>query len=149
VLHQYWPLSVTIPAGTAPGAPVSASWPMTQGWLQGIDLDIPAGHNGTTGLKILYQGTQIVPWSLTTWLVLNRPAYGFTWNEQIMAVGLTVQAYNTGQWAHTVFLRAQVIPVLGTPPGVAEGGSVPLSAVQAQPRSIAGLARRSGAGDVP
>jgi hypothetical protein len=66
-----------------------------------------------------------------------------------MATGLTVLTYNTGQWPHTLFLRAEVLPRLGEPPGAAAGGLLPRAARPAATSGIARLARTGGGSSSP
>lgn len=123
--HQYWPLSLTIPAKTPVASPVSASWAIVQGTMAGIKTVIPAGGKGTVGMKITYQGTQIIPWSLSAWYINDGATDTWAWGEEMMATGLTLWGYNTDVNPHTIYAYADVTPVLADPPasfGPADAG---------------------------
>ena len=119
---QYWPLAVSVPAGTSPGSPASLSWPLTWGILETIDIDNPGGGNGVLAIRLTYFGTEIIPWALSSWLVMVRSSYTFNWGDQIMPWGMQVQAYNTGNFAHSLYLRAQIDPNIGTYEPFVHGG---------------------------
>ncbi len=114
--HQYWPLTVVAPASTPKGSPTSTSWPLTWGHLVGIALDIPDGHGLLTGIRVTYQGTEVLPWSLNDWLVPVRHAYEFAWDDEVMPYGMVVQTFNTDVYPHTFYLRANIIPRIGAVP---------------------------------
>lgn len=122
--YQYWPLQVTAPANTPLTAPVSVPWPIVQGHLKQIEVDIPAGGAGTIGLRVVYFGTVIFPWSLTGWLVPVRASYLVEWDDEIMATGLVVQAYNLGAFPHTTYWRAEVWPDVAPATASVAGGLV-------------------------
>ena len=119
--HQYWPISPACPAKTTASNPVTTPWPITQGMLHGVKVMIPAGHNGLTGIKILYCGVQIIPWSLNFWLVGNNQTFDFSWGEEVMGTNLSIQTYNTDVAAHTWWLYADIEPTLGIAPAQVGG----------------------------
>lgn len=124
--YQYWPLAVTAPAGTLITAPVTVPWPIVQGHLKQIEVDIPGGGAGSTGIRVVYCGTVIFPWALGGWLVPVRNYYSVDWDDEIMATQLQVQMYNTDLYPHTTYWRAEVWPNVGAAPaGVASGPAPP------------------------
>lgn len=114
--HQLWPLSPVIPAGTPASSPVSTPWNIVQGHCDGFRVQVPNGHNGLTGFKIVYNGQQIIPWSNNAWLVGSGDTFSLPWGEEIMATGLVFTAYNTDLVAHQFWALADVRPVLGEAP---------------------------------
>lgn len=109
--YRYLPLSVTTPAGTLSTAPLSTPWPMQQGILKRVEIDVPPGAAGLVGLRLVYYGTVIYPWSNTAFLIPVAPSYVVEWEGDVTATGLTVQTYNLGGFPHTTFWRAEVWPV--------------------------------------
>lgn len=132
--HKYYPLSPVVPAGTAVAAALSFPFPLETGHLHGMQVQIPAGHNGLTGVRILYLGQQVIPWSNYAWLVGSGDNFTFAWDAEVMATGLTVQAYNTDLTAHQLFLRADLTPDYPGPPSPYTAG------LTAAPPSAATLA---------
>ena len=110
---QYWPLQVQVPARTPASAPVAATFPIPQGHLKQLEIQVPAGHHGQTGIRVLYQGVQVYPWSITrSWLIEDGRLRTVEWGDEIMATGVSVQAYNTDLIAHSFYLLAEVWPVV-------------------------------------
>lgn len=109
---QYWPKVVTCAASTTTTAPQTDTWPITQGQLRQFRINIPAGHNGRTGIRLVYFGTTIIPWNLSGWLVGSGEVFTVPWGDEIMQTGLTVQTYNLDSSAHTFWLYAEVLPVV-------------------------------------
>lgn len=114
--HQYWPLSPVIAKNRSSSNPVSTPWPIVQGILHSVVIQIPAGHNGLTGVKVTFNGQQIIPWSNNAWLVGSGDTFDFSWGQEIMATGLALVAYNTDISPHQFFAYADIEPILGTPP---------------------------------
>lgn len=141
-MHQFRPLLVTVPAGTAKTAPITVSWPVYPGWLAYFIIDIPPGHSGLTGIRLTYQTTPVVPFDLNSWLVGSAQRFNIPWQDEIMASGLAVQAYNTDKYIHSFYLWADIDPYLDTYRGQLTGGgppAVPSAAVLAGVGALASL----------
>lgn len=111
-MHQFTPLLVTVPANTPASAPVTKSWGVYPGWLAYVIIDIPGGHNGLTGIRLTYQTTPVIPFDLSSWLIGSGQRYEVPWQDEVMAQGLRVQAYNTDAWPHSFYLYADIDPYL-------------------------------------
>jgi hypothetical protein len=109
---QYYPKVVTCGARTTATAPQTDAWQLVQGQLKQFRINIPAGHNGRTGLRLVYMGTEIVPWNLNSWLIGSGEVFTIPWADEIMATGLSVQTYNLDSVAHSFWLYAEVLPQL-------------------------------------
>jgi hypothetical protein len=116
-MSQLWPLTVTVPAGTPATSPLIVPWPLVDANLDFIDIIVPDGHNGLTGVAVYWSGTQIVPWGTESWIVANNEKIHTPTNTYITVSGLSVYAYNTGVFPHSFYLRAHVTyttnPVVG------------------------------------
>lgn len=112
-MRLLFPLQLAVPAGTTQAAPVSQTWVLYPGWVHGFRIEIPAGHNRLTGVRITYQGTPIVPFHRSLWVVGNGRPYDVTYEREVMQTGLVVQGFNTDQYAHTFYLYADVDPEIG------------------------------------
>jgi hypothetical protein len=119
-LRQWTPLQVLVPANTPLLAPVSTTWTLYPGYVHSWKIDIPQGHSGLTGVRVVYQGTPIVPFNLTDWLIGDGSSFTVPYEDQVMDRGLIVESYNTDIYAHTFYLYADVDPhIPGEPaPGV-------------------------------
>jgi hypothetical protein len=118
-----YPLTITAAAGTSPTAPSSAAWPLPLSWLEQVYIDIPVGQNGNCGIRLLYHGQQVFPFSNLAFAVLTPQMFAFPWKDQIDASGFTVQAYSVGKYSHLFMLYAECDPshVFGNPSIMAPG----------------------------
>ncbi len=104
----YIPVDVTTPAGTQIAAPLVTTPKLDHAILQQVAIQIPAGHCGVTGLRILLSGQQVFPWSNTAaWLRGDNFYDVFDFGIEI-DTKLTVVTYNLGNFDHTHFLRFKV-----------------------------------------
>jgi hypothetical protein len=158
-----YPLQVTGAAGTTPAAPTSVKWPLVWGWLEKIYIYMPPGHAGNAGIRLIYQGTQVVPFDPSQYLVLSPDPFPVIWKDQVMPAGFTVQAYSSGKYAHTFYLYAEIDPSAfdapdnilapgmgAAPPGYDQSGMSDLSYVQAAyPTPAKVKASKTGKGKRP
>lgn len=119
---QYYPLNPNCPARTPASAPLTTAWPIIQGHLKKIEIQVPAGHHGNTGIRILYENVQIYPWGVTeNWLTDSGALRTVEWGDEIQAWALYVQTYNTDTVAHQFRLLAEVWPTVEpVPAGIAD-----------------------------
>lgn len=119
--YQYWPHTINVPASTPSTSPVTQSYKIIQGHLKSIRIRTPAGHAGRTGIRLVYQGTQIFPWELTGFWVSDNEVMTVEWEDEIMATGLQVEAYNTDLTQHSFYMLAEVWPSVTPAPAAVEG----------------------------
>lgn len=124
--YQYVPLVATVPASTPASSPLSFTWPIPQGRLKSLKVRVPAGHNGLTAWRIVYQGQQIFPWANNQFWTMDGETESAEWGDEIMAVGVALQAYNTDTVPHTFWCLAEVWPsVEPAPAGYNDSGPLP------------------------
>lgn len=101
-------LTFTVPAGTNSFAPLVMPWVTEDNVIQDIELMVPPGHNGLTGIRVSKGDVQLLPWSPNTFIVANNYNRVFAVGAYIPTGDLTVQGYNQGAYAHSFFLRMTV-----------------------------------------
>jgi len=121
-MSQLWPLTVTVPPNTPENNPLIVPWPLTDANLDWIDIIVPDGHNGLTGVAVYWSGTQIIPWGTASWIVANDEKIHTPTNTYITISGLAVYAYNLGTFEHSFYLRGHV--TYTTTPVVTQAGTV-------------------------
>ena len=120
----YHPLAPVTPAGTGVGLPQSVPVGNPQGLLEAIDLQIPPGHHGQTGLAIRLAGVTILPYSNPGgWIIGDNLQETFVIGVQV-DTGLRVVTYNLGVFDHTHYLRFR-IRRLDVPQGIPTAAIVP------------------------
>lgn len=115
VLHRQLRTTVaTVPANTAVATPQTTSWPLGPVQLEWVEIMVPKGHAGLTGIHIDYQEVALIPFG-------QPPAFLVAREETIrvevgLEVGapLSVVAYNVDVFPHTFYLRAFVDQFLDT-----------------------------------
>lgn len=117
---RLYELNVTVPAGTLAATPQLTQWPLENNTLDQVEIVIPSGHVGLTGVRVLQASQQIVPWGNSGFISSNDEKLIIPLSTEIGASAISVQTYNTDVYPHTFYLRATVrdIPI---PIGV--GGS--------------------------
>lgn len=106
-------LKVTTPLGTTQAAPLTTSWNLGNVVLETVEIMIPRGHSGLTGIHIDYQGVALIPFSQpAVFLVAADETITIPVDLEIGAA-LSVVTYNTDVFDHAFYLRALVDVLLG------------------------------------
>jgi hypothetical protein len=105
-MDRLYLLSALTPKNTPIVTPVSTPWPMEDAHLDRITVIIPDGHAGLTGIRVLWAGTQIIPFSTNVYLTGNDRVVPILFDDYITISGLVIQTYNTDIFDHTFFLEA-------------------------------------------
>lgn len=100
--------SITVQPGTAIAAPISQPWATEDNIVDNIEVLIPPGNNGFAGVRVMKGDVQLVPWGQGTWIVGNDTDHYWPIGEYLPTRDVTIQAYNTGSYPHTYYLRMQV-----------------------------------------
>jgi hypothetical protein len=113
--------TLTVPAGTPITAPVTAAWPLEDNLLKHFTVQVPDGHCGLTGFRVLQAQQQVVPFANNSYIVSNDRTFPFEWDDEITSTGLVLSGYNIDIFPHTFYCTALVtnIPVPGTEPPAA------------------------------
>lgn len=112
-------------AGTPPTAPDSTPVALPAfSWLWMVEVRIPAGHQGVTGLALVDSSQFVVPYATAgqAWLVGNDDLLRYPYGKEIGA-NVVFLAYNTGAFPHTWQCRLTYSPVATKD----EGGAVIVS----------------------
>ena len=100
-----YPVNVTVPAGTPTSVPVTTTPNLGWVWLDSVELRIPSGHCGLTGIHAANSGTQLFPYSETvSYLVGDDERLIFDIGQEF-DTGLQIVTYNTDVFSHTFYLR--------------------------------------------
>lgn len=102
------PWTVTVPAGTPIAAPMLSPPELVPGRIEQVEIQIPPGHVGATGIRFTLAGQQILPWSNDiAWIIGDNLRAPFPLDIEV-ANGFVVVAYNTGNYDHSFYLRFTV-----------------------------------------
>lgn len=104
----YVPASIAVPKGTLAAAPLVTPIVVEAGQLEAIDLQIPNGHSGVTGIRFTLAGQQILPWSNTvSWIIGDDLRETFLCDVEV-DTQLAAVAFNVGNYAHTFLCRFRI-----------------------------------------
>lgn len=102
------PINVFTTAGTLRSAPLTSTFQLPHGTIEAVDLVIPPGHLGVTGIAILMSQAIVLPWSLgAAWIVGNDLRETFPLDVDVTDV-LQLRTYNEGHYDHTHYLRFRI-----------------------------------------
>lgn len=96
---------VVAAAGTPQSAPVETDISFAPGEVVGIEIDIPDGHAGLTGLQIATAHQQLFPYTRGQWLIGNDDK--IEWAVHDLADTGNWQAiwFNTDLFVHDFYIR--------------------------------------------
>lgn len=115
-------LNINTPLNTPIATPLSTQWDLGNQELTRLSIMVPRGHNGLTGIKVLYDGVAIFPFTLPQQFLI---ANGETVGEEIgfeVSHPLTIVTYNTDIFAHRFYLRCTIADLTAAP----QSSSVPI-----------------------
>lgn len=126
--YRVYPLTVVVQAGVPPTAPSSTPWKTEDNTIVSIEIEIPPGHNGQTGIRLLKGDVQILPFGMGTWIIANDTDKVFPVGDYVPTGDLVIQTYNTGIYSHSFYLRMTVEDYIQPvpSPNATEAGALPL-----------------------
>ncbi|MGH7238945.1 MAG: hypothetical protein ACREHG_02645 [Candidatus Saccharimonadales bacterium] len=107
-MDRLYETQVTCPAGTTSDTPFTAQFALEDATLISVEIVIPSGHAGLTGIRITRAGTPILPYSRGSFIVSNDEKLLVPFNGEMTATGLTVETFNSDIYDHTFYLRAVI-----------------------------------------
>lgn len=129
VANRIESFDVTVTAGTAKASAATTDVSFADGLVQRIELDVPPGHTGHTGIQILGAKGQLIPFTFGTFLVADDHDFGWDLVGVIDTGSFQVKAYNTDIYDHTFYLRFSVLDFGYAEPGPAIAALPPVPAL--------------------
>lgn len=120
---------ITTPAGTTQAAPQVTALTFLEGVVQRLELTIPGGHVGLTGLAFFHSSIQVIPFAAGTFIRGDDQVMGWDLARYPTGSKWSVRTFNTDFYPHTHYLRLLIedIPEAPTVP--------PAAAVPFQPEA--------------
>jgi hypothetical protein len=100
------------PAGTGPSAPVVTAVPVSLAYVHRVEVRIPPGHAGTTGLALVDGAQAIVPFGTAgeAWLVGDDDLLAYPLGREV-GTSVVLWAYNEGTFVHGWQVRITYTPM--------------------------------------
>lgn len=102
--------AATIPAGTLVAAPVTVDLAMPARIVRSVRVRTPPGPAGTVGWALGAAGQRVLPWGANQWIVADDEVIEWTLTDQITSGAWQLQGYNTGVYAHTLYVTFSLDP---------------------------------------
>lgn len=96
---------VTVTAGTAVSAPHAVDVSFSAGTVTSIEIIIPDGHAGFTGIALQQAHQQIIPEKSGTWIIGNNDNPIFPVSDYLNNGSWQALMYNTDVYDHSFYLR--------------------------------------------
>jgi hypothetical protein len=97
---------ITTPVSTSEASPLETTFALPQGTLVLIEVVIPSGHAGLTGLAIDYSGEHIFPWGRGTFLEGDDEVVSMDVGRPIGGSPVTIRTFNIDDtFGHDHLLR--------------------------------------------
>lgn len=97
--------TITAPAGTLQSAPLSVATPFNPGVVVEIEVIIPDGHAGLTGIRFTNAGVAVIPFNQSTFIVSNDEKIRWPLDGFLDSTDWAAQVFNTDVYDHSFFVR--------------------------------------------
>jgi len=109
--HYIAVIDTSTPAATPIATPILTQISLGDVVINSIELRIPLGHNGYTGLQVRLADSVLIPWGQSGgWVTGNDEHITVEVDEEI-TVGLVIATYNLGAFTHAHLLRIDYTPI--------------------------------------
>lgn len=106
---RIYDIAVTVAPGTLPANPQVTPWVTEDNDVPEIEIEIPPGHNGLTGIRVMKGDVQLLPYGVNTFLIANDYSRVFPVGEFLPTSDVKIQTYNQGTYPHTFYLRMTIL----------------------------------------
>lgn len=107
--------TATIPAGTDITAPQTIDLTMPPRIVTGVQVVVPPGPAGAVGFRFTTGGVSVIPPDPEGWITSNGEVINWTTDGYLTTGAWQVQAYNDGQYDHTIYIRMLCDPTTAAP----------------------------------
>lgn len=98
--------TVAVPKKTLKATPATTALPFTDGVVVWLEVVIPTGHIGQTGIRLAYGGQQVIPDTAGAFITSNGETIHWDLDQYPTGGQWQAQAYNTDTVnAHNFYLR--------------------------------------------
>lgn len=100
---------VTVAAGVTATAPTETATAFASGIVTRVEITIPNGHAGLTGIRLAVAHGVVIPNNTGAWIVGNATELGYDLVGQLDSGAWSAFTYNTDVYAHTFHVRFAVL----------------------------------------
>jgi hypothetical protein len=107
-MDRIYQVDILTPSGTAVTAPLTTQVPLENAILVDVEVFIPPGHAGLTGIHIRQSAQQVIPFGSLAWIIADNYNRIFPVNTEIGSRSISVRTYNTDVFDHTFYVRFHI-----------------------------------------
>lgn len=100
---------MTVAAGVAQAAPASTDISFNPGEVVGIEIQIPDGHAGLTGLQLASAHQPLIPNTAGAFIVANNDTIDWTVQGMPNTGNWQALCFNTDRFPHSFYIRFLVV----------------------------------------
>lgn len=104
-MDRIYQVIVTVSPFTPQSAPLINTIVLEDAFLVSVEVVIPGGHAGLTGIRIRQSRQQILPWGSSGFLTADNYSRVFPVNTEIGSRSISYAAYNDDTYVHSFHLR--------------------------------------------
>lgn len=123
---------VSIAAGTPIITPQVTGLTMPARIVRRVRWRVPAGPKGLMGWALASAGTNVIPWNAGAWIVADNEVGEWNLEGQIESGAWQLRGYNTGAYAHKVYLIFE-LDVPNVAPSAMPGTLISLADLSSSP----------------
>jgi hypothetical protein len=102
--------AVTVPVNTPKATPQVTDLAMPARLVRKVRVRVPPGPSGQVGWALGAAGERVLPWGADQWIVADDEVIEWELSRQIDSGAWQLQAYNTGLYAHTLYVTFHLDP---------------------------------------
>lgn len=122
-----YPVTFTIPANVTAAVPHVVTPKLGNIWIDSIEIHVPPGNKGLSGIYVTNNGVAILPWATPpVWLQADAEVLRYDIDVEVDTL-LQVFTYNTDVQAHLVQLRVIGRPMVVQNPTTAATAITPIA----------------------
>lgn len=97
--------TVTVAAGTLETAPAITALALPRADLERVDIVVPSGHSGQTGIALALAQQQVIPFEDGTWIQADDESISLPLDDYPESGQWSALAFNDDVFAHSFYLR--------------------------------------------
>ena len=103
---------ISTPLGTAIATPQSTLCDLAECTIDRLEILIPSGHLGFTGIALEYGGQRLIPaFQNSAWIIGDNNLLTYVMDFDV-GQPVTIKTYNTGSFVHHHYLRFHVSDIV-------------------------------------
>ena len=109
IASRVLPFVVSVPANTPKASPTTTPTRLPIAQVVSVEIDIPAGHAGLTGIYLAVSGAPALPWGAGNYFSGNGSTFSYELVGLPDSGDWSAVCYNTDTFAHAFTIRYAIL----------------------------------------